>query len=411
MKILLITTYFEPDSGAAAVRLSRLAHILHKRGHEVTVLTTMPHYPQGRIADGYRGKFATVENRDGVRVIRTWLYATPSSSILRRLISQNSFMITAFVRGLGIKSPDVVMIESQPVFTSVAGVLLSKFKRVPYVMNVSDVWPEYLLAVGVMKSSHPLYRIFKWLVNVTQRGASGIVGLYPYILESIRERIGDGDNRRVIFNAVDLERFRPDLDVADFLAEHGLGDEKLVVFGGTFSTMIDFDTLLDVAAEFNDNQDVRFVFVGTGGQRDKVEARLAKGDLTRTKWIGWLNHQDMPAVWSAAHVSFWAIRNHPIYRTIIQAKIYETMASGTPVAIAVEGITTDLVTESGAGLTVPFEDQAALTGAIRRLLNDDDFHAKCAANARQYAETHFDPERVADAYEAVLTQAAKSGNR
>src|SRR5690606_37738563 len=123
MHILLVTTYYEPDSGAAAVRLSRLAKALVRRGHQVTVLTTLPHYPQGRIAERYQKAWAVEQNRSGVRVVRVWLWATPSPRISRRLISQMSFMLSAALRGLTLPRPDVVLIEAQPVFTSLAGVL------------------------------------------------------------------------------------------------------------------------------------------------------------------------------------------------------------------------------------------------------------------------------------------------
>jgi colanic acid biosynthesis glycosyl transferase WcaI len=409
VNLLIVTNYFEPDSGAAAVRLSRLARLLHQRGHTVTVLTTMPHYPEGRIASGYRGRFAVVEDRDGLRVVRTWLFTTTSSRIAVRLVSQLSAMLTAALRGLALPRPDVVLIESQPVFTSLAGVFLSRVKRAPYVLNASDIWPEYLLAAGVLRESHPLYRLFRWMVNFTQRGAAGIVGLYPHILETIAGRIGAGDNRRVIYNAVDLERFRPGMDSTAFRRAHDLDNARLVSFVGTFGTHIDFETMLGTAAHFSNRDDVRFVFIGTGGQREKLAARL--GDLSNTVWIGWLDHEQMPVAWSAAHIAFWAVRDHELYRTILQSKVYEALASGVPVAIAVEGITTELVERSAAGLTVPFADSSALAAAIERLLDDSDFHRQCSQSARAYAEKHFDPQRTAEAYEELLLAAINHAER
>lgn len=406
MHILFITTYFEPDSGAASVRLSRLARLLHARGHQITVLTALPHYPQGRVADGYRGKFAIVEDHDGLRVIRTWLWATPSPKISRRLVSQNTFMLSVALRGLAIPRPDVVLIEAQPIFSSLAGVFLSRLKRVPYVLNVSDIWPEYLLAVGVLSESHPIYRLFRTLVNITQRGAAGMVALYPPIVTSIENRIGPVKNIRVIYNAVDLNRFRPDLDTVPFRQKHSLDNTRMVSFVGTFGTHIDFETMLDVAAHFNDRKDVRFVFVGTGGQRERVQERIASGDLSNAHWIGWIDHTEMPLAWASSYITYWAIQNHELYRGILQSKIYEAMASGTPVAIATEGITSDMVAAAGAGLTVPFGDTAGLIGAIERLVDDSDFHRKCSQSARAYAEANFDPEVVTSAYEAVLLAAS-----
>ncbi len=407
MHILLITHYFEPDSGAAAVRLTRLAKLLHARGHQVTVLTTMPHYPQGQIAKGYRRKFCITQDWDGLRVIQTWLWATPSPSIVRRLISQVSFLVTCTLRGLFIKRPDVVLIEGQPVFTALAGWFLSRFKRVPYVVNVSDFWPEHLLAVGVLTETHPIYRLFRSLVNLTQRGADGVVALHPPLLQYVEKRIGKVGNSRVIYNAIDLHRFRPALDATLFREKYELGNVKLVSFIGTFGTHMDFDTMLDVAAHFNEREDVRFVFIGTGGQREQVKARLAQGDLSDVRWIGWIDHAEMPLAWCASRLTFWAIHNHELNRGFLQGKIYEAMGSGTPVAIAIEGITSKMVEQSGGGLTVPFGDKEGLIASIERLLDDDVFHAQCSRNARTYAEANFDPEKVTSSYEEMLEGVAR----
>lgn len=409
MRILFVTTYFEPDSGAAAVRLSRLAKLLHQRGHKVTVLTAMPHYPQGEIAAGYRRKLFMVEERDGLRIIRTWLWATPSPKISRRLISQLSLMFTLALRGLFVKRPDVVFIEGQPVFTALAGWFISKIKRRPHVVNVSDFWPEHLLFASEIQESSFIYRLFRTVVNLTQRGAAGIVALHPPLLESVQTRLGQVNNGHVIYNAVDLNRFRPGLDTSSFRQKYDLGAARLVTFIGTFGTHIDVPMMLDVAARLNDCEDVRFVFIGTGGQREYLQQRLQQPELSNARWIGWIDHEDMPQCWSASHITFWAVHDHPLNTKFLQAKNYEALASGVPVAIAIEGINAQLIADSGAGVTVSFGDKDGLTNAIQKLLDDTDFHRQCSENGRTYAETHFDPEAVASAYEGVLKGVMQDG--
>ena len=152
MHILFVTHYFEPSSGAAATRLSALARRLLARGHQITVLTTMPHYPKGEIDTDYRGRFVKVEERDGLRVIYVWLWATPSAKISRRLVSQLSFMLTSALRGISLQKPDVVFIEAQPIFTGLAGRIIADMKRVPYMLNISDLWPDHLLSVGALST-------------------------------------------------------------------------------------------------------------------------------------------------------------------------------------------------------------------------------------------------------------------
>lgn len=413
LRILFITTYFEPDSGAAAVRLSRLAKLLRQRGHSVSVLAAMPHYPLGRIAEGYRGRFALREDREGLRIMRAWLWATPSARISRKLISQNSFMLTAALRGLGIPRPDVVFIEAQPVFTSLAGVFYSRLKRVPYLLNVSDLWPDHLVSVGALSAAHPVYRAARWLVNANYRGAAAVVTLTPYLQEVIEGYIGADGKTRTILNGVDLTRFTPELrngpQAQAFRQRHELGQARLVTFVGTFATQYDFGVMLEAAARLKVRQDVRFVLIGSGSQGELVRQRLESGGFTNVTWIGWLDHADVPLAWAAAHVGYWALHDQPLYRGTIPAKLYEALASGTPVAAAMEGRGAEMLAAAGGGFCVPPGDVAGLVAAIERLLDDPSLHQAQSQAARAYAEAHFDPERVADAYENVLLQIARPG--
>ncbi len=396
--MLLVTHYYAPDGGAAAVRLSRLAAALAARGWRVTVLCPMPHYPQGRIRPDYRGAWTRQETREGVRVVRVWHWATPSRSIALRLVSQVSFMLMAGLRGLPLPRPDVLLVENQPVFSALAGWWLSKLKRRPYVVNVSDYWPEYLLAVGVTTATSPIYRVFKALVNLTQRQAQAVVALLPDILTSIEARIGKRDNAHVIMNATDLTRFRPDVDTAAFRAKHGLGEAKLVTFAGTLGNHIDLETMLKAAARFADRRDVLFLFLGTGIHRDTLQAQA----LPNVRWIDWLAHDEMPAAWAASYVTFWAVHDNPTNRISLQSKVYEAMASGVPLVVAVQGILADLIARSGAGQTVPFADDGALADALRCYLDDPARRAQAAQAARAYAEQHFDFAGVVARYENVL---------
>lgn len=410
MNILFVTHYFEPDSGAAAVRISRLARILHQRGHRITVLTTLPHYPVGQIADGYRGRLSTIEERGGIRVIRTWLFATPSSRISRKLISQNTFMLTVLLRGLGAQRPDVMFIEAQPVFTSFAGVMLSKFKRVPYILNVSDLWPDHLLSVGALTETHPIYRAARRMVDATYRGAEGIAAMSPGWAEKIAGYIGSNDKIRVIYNGVNLARFHPGVDANIFLERHNLvGTQHVaslhtITFIGTFATQYDFDLMFEVAKRLAVREDVIFLFIGSGSQADAV----AQFNLPNVRRIEWIPHDEIPQAWAVSTLTYWAMRDAPLYRGTIPAKLYEALACGVPVAAAMEGEGARLIEASGGGLTVPCGDVDALCEAISRLLDHAELRQQYSRSGRAYAEAHFDPENVTTQYENLL-QAVASG--
>ncbi len=409
MRILFVTHYYEPDQGAAAIIITRLARKLAARGHQITVLTSLPNYPHGRILDGYRGRPVVVEERDGVRVVMTWLWATPSPRISRKFISQISFMLTAGLRGLGIPRPDAMLVEAQPIFTNLVGTALSRLKRVPYVLDVHDLWPDHMLAVGALTATHPVYRTARWLVDQTYRGASAIITLTPYLEQVIRGYLGAAaaDKVRTVYSGVDLARFRPGLDAADFRRRYDLGERRLVAYIGTLATIYDPLTMLETARRFVDRPDVRFAIIGTGTQQAVVRQRLAQGDLPNVRWIEWVDYADIPQAWAATDIAFWALRDHPLHRGALGTKLYEAFASGVPAAVALEGVMADLLRASGGGLSVPPGDVDGLSAAIRRLLDDPAFYRQCSQNARAYAEQHFDAEQAVLAYEAALEQAVR----
>jgi glycosyltransferase involved in cell wall biosynthesis len=219
--------------------------------------------------------------------------------------------------------------------------------------------------------------------------------------------IGETEKVRVIYNGVDLARFHPDVATDDFRARYGLsGDTRWVTFIGTFATQYDFDTMMAAAQRFADRSDVCFAVIGSGSQGEGLRDRLAADGHGNVRVIDWIDHDEMPAAWCASDVTYWAMRDQSLYRGTIPAKLYEALACGVPVAAATEGVAAGMIAEGGAGYTVPCGDVDGLAGSIERLL-DPDQRARCSESARAFAIDHFDPERVADAYEEALLAAQR----
>lgn len=409
MHVLIVTNYFAPESGAAAVRLTRLGRELHRRGHQVTVLTSLPHYPQGRIYDGYRGQLTAVHDDQGLRVVQTWLLATPNPRIRQKLLSQISFMLTAMLRGLTLPAPDVVLIEAQPVFTAFAGALIARLKRAPYVLNVSDLWPEHLLSVGALTEGHTAYRLARGLMDRTYRGATSIVAMSPHWAEGITARLTTQVPVEVVYNGVDLTTFRPDAEMGEaFRRRYSLSSGKVVSFIGTLSTQYDLDVMLHVARLLGSRADVEIVFIGRGSQG--AELQQASKAIPNLKRIPWLDHAEMPAAWNASSVTFFALRDHPLYRGTIPAKLYEALACGVPIVAACDGIGGQMIEASGGGTIAPCGDADELAAAIEATLDDPEHRDAISSAGRRYAEEHFDGARVADAYERILHHAATVRN-
>jgi glycosyltransferase involved in cell wall biosynthesis len=402
LHILLVTHYYPPNGGEAANRFYDLAHFLHRAGHRVTVLTTMPHYPKGRIADEYRGKFSLVRDDEGVSVVHTWLWATPSNRISRKLISQVSFMLTAMLRGLALPHPDVIFIEAQPIFTGIAGRFLSVVKRAPYGENVSDLWPDHLLSVGALQESSPIYKIARWVMDTGYRGASAITSMSPaWTRRLVAYTGGQTTKLHTILRGTDLTRFRPHLDTSAFRAKHNLGNQKIVSFIGTFATQYDFELQLNVAKSFKHRTDVLFVFIGTGSQKDMVLAHAK--DLPNVRLIEWVEYAEMPLAWNISTLNFWALRPEPLYEGTIPAKLFEAFACGIPVVAAQKGEAADIIRQAQGGLVVSTDDQDSLAQAIERMIDDESLRQSCAQNARAYAEQHFNYLDALAQSERVIT--------
>ncbi|NJL95694.1 MAG: glycosyltransferase family 4 protein [Anaerolineae bacterium] len=341
-----------------------------------------------------------------MRVVQAWLWTTPNPRLSRRLISQVSFMLSAFLRGLALPRPDVFLIEAQPIFTSLAGVALAGLKRRPYVLNISDLWPDHLLSVGLLSEQHIVYRVARRVVDATYHHAGAIAAMSPQWARKIAGYLGSEDKIRVIYNGVDLEHFRPGLDTDAWRARHGLGDYQWIGFIGTFTTPYAFDLMLAAAERLQNRPEVRFLFIGGGTQEGLLREALATGRYPNIVWLDWIPKEEVPLAWNAMRLCYWALADHDLYRGTIPARLYEVTACGVPIAAIVEGIAAEIIQANDLGQALNYNDVDGLVNAITRLLDDGAFHAHCSQAARRYAEAHYDYHQVVERYEALLQQAA-----
>ena len=401
MHILIITNYFEPESGAAAVRLTRLAKQLQAHGHQITVLTSLPNYPHGRIYEGYRRKFVVVRNYDGIRVIYTWLLTTTSPRINRKLISQMSFMLTAILRGIGLPRPDVFLIEAQPIFTGFAGIALAKLKRTPYVLNISDLWPDHLITVGALRQESLIYRIARRTVDFAYRHAAAIITLSPRWTDIISGYIGESEKIHTVYNGVDLERFRPGINTDSFRQKYHLTDKKIISFIGTLATQYNFPAMMKIVHHFGNRDDVQFVFIGQGSMNEILEHEK---DI---HWIRWIDHAEIPQAWNASYLTFWIMHNQALFQGTIPAKVYEALACGVPIVAGIEGAGAEIIKQSDAGTTLPPSSTDDFINTIEDMLDDEPRRNTCSIHARQYAEQYFDAQKVTALYAEILLRVSR----
>jgi len=213
MNLTILTQYYLPEIGAPQRRLSHLAEGLAKQGHRVTVLTAMPNYPTGKIYPGYGG-LTCVEEINGVRVVRTCIYPTQDAGFVRRLSSYFSFVFSSLLLGGWKLEPcDYLLTESPPLFLGITGFWLSRWKRARWIFNVSDLWPESAVRLGMLNNKIAL-RMSEWLEAFCYNNAWLITGQSKSIIENIQQRFPRVQTYH-FSNGVDAARFCPDAATAD----------------------------------------------------------------------------------------------------------------------------------------------------------------------------------------------------
>lgn len=400
MRILFVTPYFPPEVGAPQSRLYELAVRLVRRGHEVTVLTGFPNYPSGVIPSEYRGKRRMDEELDGIRVVRTWIYATPNRGFLKRILNHLSFMVSATWTGLGLGKTDVLFVESPPLFDGLAGWVLSVAKRAPMVFNVADLWPQSAVELGMVK--HPfLIKVAEGIEEFIYARSARIAA----VTRGIERILGERGFHKAFFlpNGVDLTLFKPGDSGTAFRLRHGLGERFLVVYAGTHGLSQGLEVLVEAGRLMEQKGlQVTFLLVGDGSEKPRL-VELAQG-VSTVRFLDSLPKREIPEVVAAADAYAVTLRDLPLFQGAVPSKLYEAMSAAKPVVLAARGEAPALLAEADAGLSVPPEDAPAFAEAVERLIRDPEMRARLGANGRRLVEDRYDREKLVDRFETMLKE-------
>ncbi len=261
--ILFISPYYPPENGAAPACVGETCTRLVKQGHQVTVLTTLPNYPTGIVLPEYRGRILQEEMRDGVRVVRVWSWVSPNKSFLHRIKWYLSFALLApLFGGNSIGHPDIIIVQSPPIFDAFTVRLLAWWKRCPFIFMVSDPWPDAPIQLGVLRNPLLIW-LSRWLEWSTYQRASLVWVVAEWVRDSLIQRGLSPEHVFLLPNGVDTNKFRP-LPKAQARAELGWDDRFTVLYVGTHGVTHGLMVILDAAEQMLSRDDIRFVLVGEG---------------------------------------------------------------------------------------------------------------------------------------------------
>ena len=371
MHILFLTDNFPPEGNAPASRTYEHAREWVKLGHDVTVITCAPNFPEGVLFDGYKNKWYQREVMEGIDVVRVKTYITANEGFVKRILDYISFGVMGGIAGLFQTRPDVIVSTSPQFFCACGAWVLSVVRWKPWVFELRDIWPASITAVGAMEKS-TIIRVLEKLEMFLYRRADRIVAVTNSFKTELIERGIDGDKIDVVINGVDLSKYSPVETKSPALADqYGLAGKFVVGYIGTHGMAHALDKVLDAAALLQDNDDVRFLFAGGGAERASLERLAAARGLSNVVMMPRQPKEAMPAVWSLCDISLISLRDTPLFTKVIPSKIFESMGMGLPMVIACPaGEATDIIAGTSSGVVVQPENPEALADCIAGLYSD-----------------------------------------
>lgn len=409
MHIAYLVQQFPPEVGAGPARVSELATRWIGAGAEVTVVTGMPNRPEGRIRPEYRGRLFVEEEWEGIRVLRSWLYASPKRCFIRTVGNNLSFLASGAVHAIfRLRSVDVLIASSPPFFPHIAGSMTAGFRRMPLVLEIRDLWPDYLVDMGVLSSggvgAGALHAIERFLI----RNADHTV----VVTESFRRRViakgAPEDTVAVIPNGVDLGQYYASNEAAPLPAMDRSQDEFVVGYLGNIGAGQDIPSVVRAAARIIQRDPaIRFIIAGDGPERRPVEALVSELGMDNLTIHGPIPKSHTRAFYNACDICLVPLADVPVFQETVPSKLFEIMACERPVMASVAGEAAHIVEESGGGITVAPGDPEGIAKGIESLLRrSPEERREMGQRGRRYVGAHYDRLVLADRYLELLSEVA-----
>lgn len=400
--------------GAPAARVSELSRHWVQAGHDVTVLTGFPNHPDGVIRPDYRKKFRRCvwrEEIDGINVVRSWLLPFPNRKPYERMLNYISFGASASLTGSFLARPDIIIATSPQLLVGLAGHWIAKLKRVPFVLEIRDLWPESLAAVGVGSADSKLHRAIGWLAAYLYRRADHIVVVTPAFRERlIHDWSVPADKMSVIQNGVETALFAQGHSGPEIRAALSAKGKFVVSFIGTIGLAHGLDTLIAAAERLQrEAPDVLFLLLGEGADRERIQQQARSKNLDNIRFIPQQARERIPDYICASDACLVLLRKSEVFETVIPTKMLEFMSCARPVILGVEGQARDILEKAQAGVCCEPGNHDALCRAILLLKQNRGMGEALGRNGRQYILQHLSRQRTAAHYLDLLTTLLKHG--
>ncbi len=400
-RYLFMTQYFPPETGAAPQRAYHFALNLVRAGHDVTVVTGMPNHPSGVTHDAYRRRLFARETMNGIRVVRSWLHATPRKTFVTRMLNQVSFMVSSAIAALFTRRVDVVLVTSPPLFLGLSAWFVSLVKRVPFVLDVRDYWPYAAVELGQL-SDPRVIAMARGLESFLYRRAARIVAVTPGMIELMVERGIPKHRIELITNGADTELFSP----AD--AQVPGSGRLTALYSGTHGLVHGMGAILDAAELLKNEERIDFLLVGDGVAKEELVRAATDRGLDNVSFRRSEAPETLVGTIRNAGVCLATTTAGSFGEGTIPVKLFDYMACGKPVVAAVSGDAAMVVREAGAGIVVEPGDGRALANALRALLEDEGARDRMGRSGREYVTRNYSRRMLAFRMIRILEETVDS---
>jgi lipopolysaccharide/colanic/teichoic acid biosynthesis glycosyltransferase/glycosyltransferase involved in cell wall biosynthesis len=404
MKILIIHQYFAAPNESGGTRHYELSRHLVGQGHEVTIVASDLSYHSGQRVT-VRARLLTRQDLDGIRLFRAYTYASLHKSFLWRVVSLLSFMCTSFWAAWRAGKVDVVMSTTPPIFQPLAAWLVALLRRRPFLLEVRDLWPEFAIAMGVI-SNPTLIWLARRLESFLYARATHILVNSPAYRDYLVARGIKPHKISVVPNGVDPAMFPPGVDGGRIRDEYGLDGRFVVTYAGALGQANDIGTLLAAAERLKDDPGVHFLLVGGGKEKENLRRQVHERQLTNVTIDDPRPKADMPALFAASDACVAILQDIPMFRTTYPNKVFDYMAAGRPIVLAIDGVIRQVVEKAHGGIFVPPGNEVALADAVRHLRDHRSEAEAMGRQGREYVCRHFNRHKQAVDFEKLLSALA-----
>ncbi|WOO42929.1 glycosyltransferase family 4 protein [Rubellicoccus peritrichatus] len=408
MKILFLTHYFPPEGNAPASRTYDNCKRWVMAGHDVTVLTCAPNVPNGKVYEGYKNRPWQREEIDGISVIRVWTFIAPNKGAFRRILNYLSYFVAAFFAGLFLPRPDILIATSPQFFCGLAGMLLAKVRRLPRILEIRDIWPESIHAVGAMRKSF-LTNMLERLELFMYSSADKIVTVGTGYRDKLLERGVSSENIRVITNGADLNFYSPGRPDADIQARYGLVEKFTAAYVGTIGMAAGLEVALDASRilESEGDDSIRFLLVGDGAEREMLELEVNADSLKHVIFTGRIDKSEVPNLLRTVDVCFIHLRKSDLFKTVLPSKMFEAFAVGRSIILGVDGNAREVLDSANAGIFIEPGNAQELVKAMQVLRNNEKQRSMFEENGLHHVKEFYDRNVLAKDFLKILEETLK----